>query len=453
MHRWTLTALLTFSAGLAAWLAPRVGAPVPTGGDSPSGGVRPLALPGGAMVDGPLSLAVAVDSRALPVGETSRRYLVATVHASEQGGQRLPVDLTLVMDTSGSMAGTGKITEARRAVSAVVDALGPEDSFSLVRFSDTASVVLGLGHHGRSPLDQLVATLDPDGGTNLSGGLAAGFAEATRGRGAVRKLILMTDGQANQGVVAPQGLTRMAQHPGVTVSTVGLGLDFNESLLSAMADAGGGRYRYVGPGTDLTAAYAEELQDASALVATGARLEVDFATGVTPLRVFQWSADLSSTQAGVSIGDLAAGQSRTVVIEVDVTPGGDAEPELARFRLTGTALPEHTAFREEARAAGVEVAAGTDLSPWLDREAMAVSTRAVAGWSAMEANAAYQQGDAERGRGLLREAAGWMSRQQQDYGLPIADVEVSQLRQLGYLDDAEAQKGSWSAGRALGRAE
>lgn len=456
MHRWTLTVLLSVTAGIAAWLAPTALAPAPTGPSPLAGPARDPAPPFAALAtsDGPLELRVAVDQRAIPAQAVSRRYLVATISAgAATGAARLPVDLALVMDTSGSMSGSGKISEARRAAEGLVDALGPEDAFSLIRFDDRAEVIQPLGHHPKDLLRLAIADLRPDGGTNLSEGLLAAFDETRRGAGSVRKVILMTDGQANQGVTSPEALARLADHAGVTVSTIGVGLDFNESLLASMADSGHGRYRYVGVGTDLTAAYAEELDAAAHLVASGTRLQVEFAEGVLPQRVFQWAADLQPHRACIAIGDLAAGQTRTVVIEVDVTPGAAADQPLAQFSLDGAAIPDRGAFREMAAVDATVVAPGTDLAPYVDRDAMTVSTRAVAGWSALQANAAYQQGDGERGRDLLRSANTYLKEQQRTFGLAIPEATSESLEALGYLDDASAQKGAYSAARSMGRSE
>ena len=452
MHRWTLTVLLSVTAGIAAWLAPTaLGRPAPLAGPARDPGTPLEAL---ATRDGPLDLRVAVDQRAVPAQGVSRRYLVATISAGAAAdAARLPVDLALVMDTSGSMSGSGKITEARRAAAALVDARGPEDAFALIRFADRAQVVRPLGHHPKDLLRLAIGDLSPDGGTNLSEGLLAGFDEARRGSGSVRKVILMTDGQANQGVTSAEALARLADRAGVTVSTIGVGLDFNESLLASMADSGHGRYRYVGVGTDLTAAYADELDAAAHLVASGARLQVEFAEGVLPQRVFQWTADLQPHRASIAIGDLAAGQTRTVVVEVDVTPGATVDQPLAQFSLDGAAIPDRGAFREVATVNTTVVPPGTDLAPYVDRDAMTVSTRAVAGWSALQANAAYQRGDGERGRGLLRSANTFLKEQQRVFGLAIPEADIQNLEALGYQDDGSAQKGAYSAARSLGRSE
>ncbi len=460
MHRWTLTLLLSVSAAAAAWLAPtalgttnsRGGAPVPPRPMTPP--IADLGAGGVDAVDGPLELAVALDQEAIHAAGTARRFLIATITApAETRGERLPVDLALVMDTSGSMAARGKMTEARRAAAALVSAMGPSDAFSLVTFDDRAQVVRSLGRDPRYVLLDAIEGLTPDGGTNLSDGLLAGFNQARGGSGSVRKVILMTDGQANQGITAPAQLEALARDPSISVSTVGVGLDFNESLLASMADAGRGRYRYVDATTDLALAYAEELESAAHLVALGTQVEFQFADGVVPLRVLQWSADVRGDRAVVPVGDLAAGQSRTVVVEVDVTAMGAARQDLATVTLRGAAVRDEAAFREVASVSAAVVPVGTDLSPYVQREAMTVSTRAVAGWSAMQANQAYQQGDADRGRGLLRAAAGYLETQKRDYGLAIPEADVENLNALGYLSDGEAQKSSYSAGRSMGRSE
>jgi hypothetical protein len=445
MHRWTLTALLTCAAAAALWLAPSL-VPVPTAAQVPL-----QVLPG----EGPMSLTVRTDAGAVVAGVPNQRYLVLTVAtpAAGPGAPRLPVDLALVMDTSGSMSSAGKLAEAQRAGHALVDALAPEDRLSLVTFSDRDDTLLPLGFHEGPTVHALLDTLSARGSTNLSGGLSAGFdtlGAATSGR--VRTVLLLTDGRANRGLVDDAGLSALARRADTMVSTVGLGRDYDEALLASMADAGGGAYHYVDAATDLTGVYEEELSAASTLAASDGVLEVDFGPGVAPVRVLNWPATITPNHAQVRLGNLAAGQSRTVVVEVQITAPDHGTVSVAHVELDATASRDGTPFRATGQADVVVVANGDEVAARVDREAMTVATRAVSGWNAVRANEAWRQGDGEQARAILRDGSAWISRQGELYGLRTDD-DVQALEALGYVEDGAAQKQALSLGLDLSRGQ
>jgi len=448
MHRWTLTSLLTIVAGLAAWLAPR-GATVP----APVAHTPPApALPTGPDQDGPLTLDLALDAGAVLRDAPTTRYVVATVKApAEESGNRVPVDLALVLDVSGSMSGAGKIEQARRAAHAVMESLGAEDRVALVSFEDRARRLSALGRPGVG-LQSLVDGLSPGGGTNLSDGLLTGFdalGDASDGR--VRKVLLMTDGQANQGVTSPEALAQLTRQPGLTVSTVGVGYDYNERLLASMADAGGGGYHYVDANSSLATVFEQELHQAAHLVTASTRLDLELAPGVTATRVLGWEAQLTGGRVAVDLGALPAGTTRTVVVEVEVTAGGQATRPVASATLSGTGAGDAARFAEHATTVATTVADASDVPAYVSPSAMKTATAAVAGDAVVAANQAYREGDAERGRARLKDAARWVRRQSSDYNLGIPEASSEKLKRLGYLDDADAQKSTLSEGRDLSR--
>ena len=202
-------------------------------------------------------------------------------------------------------------------------------------------MALGPADHTGPLAATLLDHMSPGGSTYLSGGLSAGFAalvgapdpaagdltagDLTAGDATgdlsqrVRRVLLMTDGQANQGVVDQAGLAGLARRDGFSVSTIGVGLDYDEAILSAMADAGGGEYHYVGRDTDLASVYRAELQNAGSVVATDTLLDLTFPVGVHGQRACSWTFEVpDASHLRVRLGDLAAGQTRTVVVPITI---------------------------------------------------------------------------------------------------------------------------------------
>ena len=333
MQRWHLTLGLAVSAVAAAVVVPNWSGQATTPEPAPSVVPNPLTTPPVDVVPvvpdqaGRLSLSAALDQSALLQGSGEDRFLVLEVSADAvENAARQPVHLSVVMDTSGSMAARGKMSHARAAAQELVELLGPEDTFSLVTFDDRAEV--------RSPsrpvtdpatLKRRIGQVHTGGGTNLFDGMSTGLSEVRSDhRPGVRRVVVLSDGKANIGVTDASALRREAgsqTSEGVTVSAIGLGLDFNEDLLAAMADAGGGSYRFVdAPGT-LSAMFTEELQQLSTVVARQTKLELDLADGVQVREIYGYDIERSKDGYSVFLGDLYAGQTRKLVARVHIPDG------------------------------------------------------------------------------------------------------------------------------------
>ncbi|MEN9653087.1 MAG: hypothetical protein RL303_807, partial [Verrucomicrobiota bacterium] len=158
---------------------------------------------------------------------------------------RAPLDLSLVIDRSGSMSG-GPLEAAIESASRIVRGLRPEDRVAIIAFDDHIDVVHSLTHvTDREAIVARIKSIDHRGSTDLFGGWEEGvkqLAPFTR-KDRIARVILLSDGQANHGIVNEQEIfarVTKAAGAGITTSTVGLGHGFNESLMTGMATAGEG---------------------------------------------------------------------------------------------------------------------------------------------------------------------------------------------------------------------
>ena len=291
-------AFASFAAALmAALLRPLPPKPVP-----PPQPVPQAATPGS------LRLQALLERLYLPEDRTTSAYLQIDLAAAGKAAARprVPVNAVLIIDRSGSMSGV-KIARARDAARALVQVLGPDDRLAIVEFSSGASVLVRSTAVTRDVRAQALAAIErieAAGGTNMSAAFDAAAPELARGRAAGRmdKVFLASDGQANEGIADREGLLRLARRDFVeaTISTFGIGDDYDEDLMSALAAQAGGRARYIDSPQILAAAFRDELSRAAALVARGVRLRVTGASGSSINRVLGYEADGGGSASRIS---------------------------------------------------------------------------------------------------------------------------------------------------------
>ncbi len=366
MQRWILTSGLAVTALGAAFLVPHS---QDTGPLTPAP-VRQATAPNAADsqplgAGQRLSLSAVLDQGALLAGAGEDRFLVFEVSADAPStGVDQLVHLAVVMDTSGSMSSAGKLSNARRAAQEMVDLLGPEDTFSLVTFDDRADVVIPAQPvDDPASLQHRIDTIQSGGGTNLHDGLRAGLREAqTAHHTGVRRVVVLSDGHANIGITDSDTLYREAGslvQEGVTVSAMGLGLDYNEDLLAAMSDVGGGTYRFVDRPAALAEQLATELQQMSAVVAHQTELRIDLAEGVMLKQIYGYEANTSGARSTVFLGDLYGGQTRKIVARVHVPDHSLGSVDVATARLHHM---DAETERQHATSATVQALVTSDAS-------------------------------------------------------------------------------------------
>ena len=170
-------------------------------------------------------------------GTAYLQIFINTSRVELQERERRPMNISVVLDRSGSMSDERKMDYAKSAVSTLIDQLQTEDIFSLVVYDDVVDVVRSASKVGnKQNLKRLLSDIYPRNSTNLGGGMMEGLRQVERniGREYVNRVILLSDGLANQGVTDPHELNRIAKRyraKSISVTTMGVGLDYNDNLM------------------------------------------------------------------------------------------------------------------------------------------------------------------------------------------------------------------------------
>jgi len=370
--------------------------------------------------DGTLEVRATVDRGLTLAGATEPLWMDVAIKATGVQ-QRAPLAAVLVVDRSGSMAGD-KIDAARVAAERFVNGMADGDMLSVVTYASDVSVDLPfvtLSPQTRRQALQVVRNIEEGGGTNIDGGMLAAKSQLTRAdtSGKVARVIMISDGRPTEGDRRTQTLTSHSQglrSQGITTSTIGLGLDYNEDLMEQMAVSGGGRYHYLKTGAHMATILDNELQHGRNVVATNVRLHLDraLAPGVRVDGAPGQSDIGNANKLVVDVGDLAAGEERHVLVKLAVDGGdiGFAAPELV-YKKAGASSESLVAHRADAfrvlQSADASAVAASRIDDVrvrvLQVEASLALTTSMQAWSSGDTESAKKNID--RARAELKDTA------------------------------------------------
>jgi Ca-activated chloride channel homolog len=313
---------------------------------------------------------------------------------------RAPLSLAVVLDTSGSMSGD-KIADAKRSVLRLIGEMRDDDEIAVVRYSDTSELIQPLSRVGnvRGQLVSKIGEISATGGTNIPGGLSHGLRaldEAAKGR--VRRIVLVSDGLDSTRAQA-ENLARTSFASGITVSSLGIGLDFDESYMGSVAQSGHGNFAFIRDGASLATFLKRELEETATTTVENAHVRLTLPPGLGFVSATGAEVGVQGRDVELRLGSVFAGDERRIVVELTATSAmgiGDIQTE-----ATWTAVAD--------RAPHVVSAPRLTLAPSSDPAAVergrdgavfASATSVLASKRQLEAANAYARGDVARANQL-----------------------------------------------------
>lgn len=255
-------------------------------------------------------------------------YVMAKVTGPEDLAQkkRTPLNISLVMDRSGSMSSENKLENVKKACKLVINNLSDNDLLSIVAYDDQVNVVQSSSFvKNKAILEQKVTKIQTGGSTNLSGGMLEGFAQVlkTYKKQSVNRVLLLSDGLANEGITDKNKLQEIVQKKysgdNIAISTFGVGSDFNEDMMTNLAEYGRGNYHFINSPDEIPGIFKDELDGLLSVVAQNTVLELVFQKEFLELeKVYGYEYKVSENKLVIDYNDVFAKEEKVVLIKFRV---------------------------------------------------------------------------------------------------------------------------------------
>jgi len=335
-----------------------------------------------------LTITAILNSPIVPITGAARKMYLLVEIGGGKDAKTMPMNLGLVIDASESMhirlvtetqfkelIGRGKTIEVLKdgipaweiesipsdlvstfprkidyvsdALNTVSEYLRPGDFFSLTAFASRAKLVLpmtsGKERHKLAQKARGLEYIQLGDETCMAEGINIAYSEIREKQGPkmASRVILLTDGYT-QDVKECYEWARRAQGKGLAITTMGLGVEFNEDLLIPIAEMTGGNAYYIEKPGQVSDAFRRELGAALGIVYRSLKLHVNNSPGVELRRVHRVLPELGNIEKESSLkgaatcflGHYDPGSPPAVLLEFVIPPWGEGEFRMADMRLS-----------------------------------------------------------------------------------------------------------------------
>lgn len=286
-------------------------------------GLSVCSLFGHAQINKQIQVRSELSSPIILEGTPETNYLKVSLSGQNiDSKKRVPINLAIVIDKSGSMSGQ-RIEKAREAAILAVNMLNENDTLSIVAYDSEARVIVPATKvDNRLRIIGLInENIYAEGGTALFAGLSKGIKQVENQltKDKVNRIILLSDGQANIGPSSVDELSQLAiiaAKKNIAITTLGIGSDYNELLMSSIASYSDGNHVFVNNSADLENVFVHEFTDLMSAIAQDVVITIQLKNGVKPVRLLGRDGVIKGNEITVKMNQLFSNQEKYVLLEV-----------------------------------------------------------------------------------------------------------------------------------------
>ncbi|WP_186445914.1 vWA domain-containing protein [Paenibacillus cremeus] len=347
-----------------------------------------------------------------PTGGTEKAFLLLELKGTAtMQTERASMNISLVLDRSGSMSGA-PLAFSKKACQYVIDQMVSDDTLSIVVFDDEVTTVLqpqNIMH--KDLMKQRIESIQTGGSTNLSGGLLQGIQYVLKSKreGSINRVILLSDGHANQGITDPlklQSIVKEFQGMGVGVTTMGVGDGFDEELMEGIADSGGGNFYFIEKPEDVPGIFSKELTGLLSVIAQNVQLTIKPTEAASITHIYGYNAEESERGLMLTLGDVFAQETKSVLIELSLFPYAVGKGRALELQWDFVDVTEEVKICTMQYAIEANFTNDIDLinnssNPHIEKQVQITESA----MTIQHAIAAFDLGDVETGKQLLQQQA------------------------------------------------
>lgn len=399
-----------------------------------------------------VDLSVDLGTPEVLAGEIQKVYLKVSLNGLERGleVERIPANVALVLDRSGSMEGD-KMVNTREAARTAINMLGAEDIVSIVTYNHNVEVLVPATKlNDPSSVNRAIGRIQAGGRTALFAGVSKGASETRKflDDGYVNRVILLSDGLANVGPSSPGVLGRLGgslAKEGISVTTIGLGLDYNEDLMATLAGQSDGNHVFAEDWSELAKIFRQEFDDVLAVVAQDVNIHIKLENGARPVRVIGRQAEINGNDVHLRLNQIYSEQEKFVLLEVEIPSGQSGDSmNLASVNVQYTDAVNGSRETASSSTSVMYVDSVAAVEEATDKDLFEDAVRLEVNGFSKEAVQLRDQGNIAEARSVLDRASRFVQDQQSNIGASaLSDIQMG----LEIEVDAITDDTGWNANR------
>ncbi|MGI0119341.1 vWA domain-containing protein [Zooshikella sp. RANM57] len=401
----------------------------------------------------PVNLSVDLATPVLEAEKAQKAFVKISLTGLQQNIeklQRTPTNIAIVLDKSGSMQGN-KIRHAKEAAIMAINQLGAQDVVSVVTYDTTVSVVVPATKViNKNNIASMVRQIRANGSTALFAGVSKGADELRKFISAnrVNRVILLSDGLANVGPQSPSELGQLGASlakEGISVTTIGLGLGYNEDLMTQLAGFSDGNHAFVENAQDLAKIFQSEFGDVLSVIAQEVNIEIRCINGVRPLRILGREGEVIGNKVRTRLNQLYSTQEKYLILEVEIPPSkAGQEKDIAAVQVNYNNMLN----KKQEQLSGLAIArfsqSEKEVAESINKKAYEDSVEQVVNAASIKAIRLRDEGNIPAAKAALQQSADYLAEESKR-----VDSEKLRVQQEEVLDDATAleSEADWNKNR------